>query len=88
LFRGMTPAPGAWFRHRDKTVKVIECRPVPSLQVEAGTVGAVRPELFVGLREGGLCLRKVQPEGRAVMDAASFANGARLSPGDRLMSED
>ncbi len=40
----------------------------------------------VATGQGWLALHRVQPEGRAALDAASWARGARLAPGERLGS--
>jgi hypothetical protein len=34
--------------------------------------------------KGGLELRRVQPEGKPVVDAAAWRHGARPEPGERL----
>lgn len=66
---------GAWTTHMGKRLKVLRTAVPPSgdgPQVPAG--------------DGPVELVEVQPEGRAAMAAAAWANGARWSPGDRLGS--
>ena len=51
-----------------------------------GTVSAARGQpVVVGSGPGVLTLVEVQPEGRAVMTASAWANGAHLAPGERLV---
>jgi methionyl-tRNA formyltransferase len=88
--RGFHPWPGTFTSHGGRMLKVRRARPV---EPTAGDVGG-EPGTIVGLgaeglvvacgKEGRLLLVEVQPESRRAMDAAAFAAGARLRPGDRL----
>jgi methionyl-tRNA formyltransferase len=80
---------GAWTTLDGRRLKVLEARPVeagaPGDPESAG--GPAPGELagdVVGCGAGALALRRVQPEGRAAMDASAFLNGARLPPGTVL----
>jgi methionyl-tRNA formyltransferase len=66
---------GAWTTHRGKRLKVHRTHVPP--EGSGPTVPAP---------DGPVELVEVQPEGRARVDAAAWANGARWHPGDRLPS--
>jgi methionyl-tRNA formyltransferase len=88
--RGFHPWPGAFTSLGGRTLKVRRAHPVPPRAGETdgppGTVLAVGGDgLVVACGEGTrLLLVEVQPESRRAMDAAAFAAGTRLRPGDRL----
>ncbi|MCB0952295.1 MAG: methionyl-tRNA formyltransferase [Microthrixaceae bacterium] len=74
---------GAWSTLEGRRLKILEAEPVSAAdEVDAapGTIDGVA----VHCGSGALRLSRVQPEGRAAMDAADFLNGARLSEGARL----
>jgi methionyl-tRNA formyltransferase len=88
LVRSADPAPGAHARWRGERCKVLRARAeevTVAGDVEPGTVLASgREGVLVATGDGGLRLTEVQPAGKPRMDAAAFANGARLAPGDRF----
>jgi methionyl-tRNA formyltransferase len=69
----------AWTTFRDGRLRVLRARP---------TVGALEPGVLdgpvVGTGRGALELLEVQPAGKGPQPAASWRNGARLQPGERL----
>lgn len=87
LVRGMTPWPSAFALHAGKTLKVL------SSGVAAGS-GAVgdpgeivaigRDGISVACGNGVLRLQIVQPEGGKAMDAWAYAQGRRVTTGERL----
>lgn len=85
--RGTFPWPGAFTFREGKRVKVIAAElrgDSPGPDADAGqVVGAARRGIDVACGSGLLRLRQVQPEGKKVMDAASFVNGFRVTPGER-----
>jgi methionyl-tRNA formyltransferase len=87
LVRGMIPWPAATADHGGKALKVIAAAVVPG-QAPAGAPGEVvaldRAGIAVACGEGALRLTVVQPEGGKAMDAWAYAQGRRLSLGDRL----
>lgn len=83
-FRAFTPAPGAWLRTPRGVLRIRKCRIVWGLDLPAGEIATIRPELVVGMAEGALCLERVQLEGRKEVSGAEFANGARLGLNDSL----
>ena len=72
---------GAWTTFRGRRLKVLAATPVATdvgpgaLDGEATTVGAAT---------GGLRIETVQPEGKAPMSWAAFANGAHPRPGEHF----
>jgi len=93
--RGCTPEPGAWTTFRGQRVKLGPVRPV-DVPPGAGGVAAGEPvpgelvvrtapaRVEVGTGRGSVVLSTVQPAGRPATDAAAWARGARLVPGDRF----
>lgn len=75
---------GAWTTFRGRRLKVAAAHPV---DVEAGAAPGELVELVVATGEGGLQLRRVQPEGKGVIDAGAWRNGARPEAGERLGGE-
>ncbi len=83
--RAFQPWPGAWCRISSSsgayTVKILQS----CLVAEGGPAGCVLSRgdegIVVGCGEGGVLLKKVQPEGRTVMGAGEFARGHKLSVG-------
>jgi methionyl-tRNA formyltransferase len=47
-------------------------------------LGADGDGIRVACAEGVLRVRRLKPEGRAELDAAEWARGARLEPGERF----
>jgi methionyl-tRNA formyltransferase len=92
LVRSADPAPGAHARWRGERCKVLRAHAEDvdgSVEVAPGTVlDAGRAGILVATGDGGLRLTEVQPAGKPRMDAAAFANGARLAPGDRFEDGD
>lgn len=70
---------GAWTTLRGRRLRVLEA----DVEDEPGEPGVVDGTL-VGAGVGSLRLVTVQPESKAPMTAEAWANGARLTPGERL----
>jgi len=88
--RALAPEPGARTTFRDGSLKILRSRlseigymlsavPEPG-EIRVHGDGVVR----VGTGEGSLDLLEVAPAGRKRMDAAAWARGARIEPGERL----
>lgn len=92
LVRSADPAPGAHARWRGERCKVLRAHVeevTVAEDVAPGTVLAASQEgVLVATGDGALRLTEVQPAGKPRMDAAAFANGARLAPGDRFEDGD
>ena len=69
----------AWTTFRGKRLLVIEARPVPD-GPEAGALDGV----VAGTADAGLALVRVQPEGKGILAARDWVNGARPAQGERL----
>lgn len=86
--RGLQPWPGAYTRFRDKACQVWG-RPVADELVgpEAGPPGTIcveKSRVTVACGHGALALEFAQMEGRKRVTGREFANGARLTPGERF----
>jgi len=96
--RALAPEPGAYLPLEGGRLLVLAAEAgdpadAPSAgegsAAAAGTVLRVDPArgLRIALAEGSLWLRRVKPAGRREMNAADYANGARLKPGAHLALE-
>lgn len=75
---------GAWTTVAGRRLKVLDAVPVPSGDsVDDLEYGAIDGDT-VTCGSGSLRLVRVQPQGKAPMDARAFLNGARLGPDVRL----
>ena len=72
----------AWTTFRGRRLRVLRARSAPGSHLDPGALDPAA--LRVGTGEGALELVEVQPEGKGPQPAASWRNGARLQPGDRL----
>lgn len=92
LVRSADPAPGASTRFRDRRLKVFGAIPVhpdgppdpPATSIPGTVVHRSREGVVVACGEGTVRLDDVQPEGKARMDGAAFANGYRPEVGEML----
>jgi len=95
--RAYTPWPGLWATLREEPVKLVAARPLdeaPPLLDAASPRRDAPPGTVLGLAGGRLAvacgggtvlgLETLQRPGRRALDAAAFANGARLRAGERL----
>jgi len=97
--RGCTPAPGAWTTFRGERLKI---HPV-ALAVEApladggessscqllapAEIAATKRAVRVGTASGMVLLGAVQPQGKKPMDAADWARGVSIEPGEKFADE-
>jgi methionyl-tRNA formyltransferase len=85
--RAVTPWPGAATACEGRRLQILTCAPLhllpatlaPGTVLEAGGSGVA-----VCCGRGALLLREVRPDGRAAMNAADWARGARLHAGTTL----
>lgn len=76
--RGLIPAPGAYFMHGDKRVKVLKVLPVTG----GGKPGEVLDDTgLIACGENALRLITVQPAGKSAMSFEDFARGHQIKPG-------
>ncbi|MEI7753381.1 MAG: methionyl-tRNA formyltransferase [Actinomycetota bacterium] len=71
----------AWTMFRGRRLKIVECE----LGVEIGGPGDFLSGNVIACGNGSITLIRVQPEGKPVMDAAAWANGARPNTSDNLL---
>ena len=71
----------AWTMFRGRRLKIIECE----LGLEIGGPGHFLSGNVIACGNGSITLIRVQPEGKPVMDAAAWTNGARPNTSDNLL---
>jgi methionyl-tRNA formyltransferase len=81
--RGLSPAPGAFFHHADRTIKAFRANVVDGRALP-GHVNAGTDFLHVGTGEGLLSLEELQMEGRKRMPVAEFLRGYPVQNGQVL----
>lgn len=83
--RAVTPTPGAWTSLGGQVMKL---GPVTVVDIDRsldpGEIYAEKNRVLVGCSGGVVQLGQVAPAGKSWMDAAAWARGARLAPGQRL----
>jgi len=84
--RAVTPWPGATTVFRGRRVILTRTQIEATTESAApGTLlGSDEQELRVACAEGALRVLRLKPEGRAELDAAEWARGARPQPGERF----
>ena len=84
--RGFDPWPGCTASLCGRGLRVDAAEPAPDVAAEAGEIVTCDGTGIVVACGAGTALRvtRVTPAGRRTMDAAAFANGARLRSGDRF----
>jgi methionyl-tRNA formyltransferase len=89
--RALAPEPGATTTFRGGALKVLRLRPSGIGYMLAAIPGPGKIRVYrdgavhVGTGDGGwVSLDEVAPAGRRRMDAAAWARGARIEPGERL----
>lgn len=83
--RGMTPAPGAFTRHRERILKVMTVSLAAETRPGApGTLVVEGRRVFITTGEGTVELLAAKCEGRCTQCAADLVNGRAFTPGDRL----
>ena len=81
---------GAWSTFRSKRIKIVAAEPVdheqftPEHLERPADPGSLSADGIVTCGAGALVLRAVQPEGKAPMPFAAWANGARPQPNERF----
>ncbi len=83
--RGFHPWPGSWTKFRGKLLKLFPPVTVGEGADESpGTILGLDASGRIGVAcgEGSIWLSRVQLEGKRAVDAAAFANGARLRDGE------
>lgn len=73
-YRGLTPWPGIWTMWGEKRLKLVEVK-YTEKSLAPGLVCFAHGKMFIGCMSGTLEVIKIQPEGKAVMEAKNFVNG-------------
>lgn len=77
-FRGVTPEPGAHTTVGGQSLKVLEAAPAPDADPLApGRLRGTKSALQIGTASGPLAVTRVQPAGRAAMNAVDWWRGQR-----------
>lgn len=83
--RAYHPWPGAWTTRAGERLKVQRAAVVPgAADAPPGTIVEIDPRPVVASGEGRVALVEVQPAGGRRMDAADWARGRDVEPGERL----
>jgi len=85
--RAVTPWPGATTGYDSRRVLIVESRPhdlLPGVAAPGTVLEVAGRVVVVACGLGSLELRRVKPEGGAVMDAIDWARGTRVSRGARM----
>lgn len=84
--RAVTPWPGAQTNFRGRRVLLVRTRPSAGAVIKApGTLlGSDATGIRVACADGVLLVSRLKPEGRAELDAAEWAHGARPQPDERF----
>ena len=78
---GLSPYPGAWFKHNGIRIKIIEAE----LSDNQGEIGEVLSnDLVIGCNDKAIKINLIQKEGKAVLDAKNFLAGYKISKGEIL----
>ncbi len=86
FIRGLSPYPGAWTLlhsgNRITGLKIFEAEKTEdNPMTDPGKIAVLKDKLLVGTADGSICLKKVQAEGKKVIEASEFIKGYRLDPG-------
>lgn len=79
-FRGVTPEPGAHVSLGDARLKILDARLDADADVAPGRIEMRSKRVLLGCADGALELRRVQPAGKAAMDAGSWWRGLGADP--------
>lgn len=85
--RGMQPWPSAYCFYKNNLIKIVKSE-IYEENVKNLSVGKIKSIIKEGLvvstTDGDILLTQLQPQGKKAMDAASWANGARVTAGDEF----
>jgi methionyl-tRNA formyltransferase len=92
LVRGLSPAPGAHTRLRDKSFRILQTLPDESASPDRvpGEVIAARKKegLWVATGQGALQIKQIQPAGKKPMAVTDFLNGYQIKEGEKFTGID
>ncbi len=79
---GLSPNPGAWFRHKGKRLKIIEATEVKT----SGEPGKVlEKELIIACKKNSIKVLSIQKEGKKVLRIKDFLAGHKINIGEKLV---
>jgi len=78
LVRAFSPAPGAYFFHDNKQIKIFRTQ-ICDENIAPGKIKTSSGELIIGCGEGSLKILELQLEGKRRMDAESFLRGYKFN---------
>lgn len=78
--RGLSPAPGAYFEHDGRRVKVLRA----AVAEGTGSAATVLGDNLIACGAGAIRLIEVQPAGKGAMSAADFWRGHGMAAGTRI----
>lgn len=85
VVRGCAPAPGAWTTFRGERLKVRTAELAPDhTEAAPGELVAGKKAVHAGTGSHAVRLLWVQPQGKKPMQAADWARGVRIQPGETL----
>lgn len=73
--RGLSPFPGAYFTHNEKTYKVYKSKIISDKKLNPSEVETTKKEIYVGCSDCCVEILIIQPEGRKRMTAEEFLRG-------------
>lgn len=84
--RSMNSWPNAYTSFKGKTLKVLSAeKDCFTSNTELGTVVKTdKKGIYVSAKDGNIILKEIKPEGKGLMQASSWVNGAGISVGDKL----
>lgn len=75
LIRSMSPAPGAFFIHKERIFKIYKTKIVDTENLKAGEIKETKHEIFIGTGTKTLQVFELQPEAGKRMTADEFLRG-------------
>lgn len=75
LIRAFSPAPGAFFLWRDKTIKIFRSKIAYDVKLPAAEISEEKDRLFIGCGKDAIEILEIQSEGRKKLTASEFLRG-------------
>ena len=78
---GLSPFPGAWFKHKDSRLKIINALE----HDQSGEAGQILDDnLIVGCKEKSIKILSIQKEGKNILKTKDFLAGYKIKKGEKL----
>ena len=79
---GLNPFPGAWLKHKDNRIKIIEAEK----SEKTGSPGEVlSDDLIIGCSENSIKVKLIQKEGKKVLTCNEFLKGYNIKKGEIIL---